>query len=420
MIRAGFYFQILLIVSLLWSCSNSKETDHVVPSDITNEATASRQHLVNGVPVDSLKMIQGRIRANKFLSDILLQYGISYPEVNQVIENSKDVFDVRKMVSGSDYQIYCDTVPTLKARYFVYSHNPVTTYVFSFKDSLNITMFTKEVSKEIKYASGTIQSSLWESMTSNDLNPMIAIELSEIFAWTVDFFGLQRGDWFKVIYEEQYIEDKSIGIGRIYGAQYTWSGKTFTAIPFIQDSVASYFDVDGSSLRKAFLKAPLRYSRISSRFSAGRMHPVLRVVRPHHGVDYAAPLGTPVVSIGDGRVTSTSYDNANGRIVRIQHNSVYSTAYLHLSRFGEGIKAGKIVKQGDIIGYVGSSGLSTGPHLDFRFYVNGTAVDPLKVESPSVDPIHEENQERFNIAKTVTLTMLETISFNDTISSQVQ
>lgn len=409
-------FQILLIICTLWSCNDSNEQEEIVPTDLTTIRTVIQPNLVNGIPVDSLKMIPGKIRANKFLSDILLQYGISYPEVNQVIQNSKDIFDVRKMVAGSNYEIYCDTTPTTKARYFVYNHDPVTTYVFSFKDSLNISKFTKEVSSEIRYASGTIVSSLWEAMMLENLNPMIAIELSEIFAWTVDFFGLQKGDVFKVIYEEQFIGDHSIGIGRIYGAQYTWSGKTFTAIPFIQDSVESYYDVDGSSLRKAFLKAPLRYSRISSRFSSGRMHPILRIVRPHYGVDYAAPLGTPVVSIGDGKVTSTSYDNANGRLVKIQHNSVYSTAYLHLSRFGEGIKAGKMVKQGDVIGYVGSSGLSTGPHLDFRFYVNGSPVDPLKVESPSVDPVHEENMERYGKSKLVILKLLESIPIDDSSS----
>ena len=365
-----------------------------------------KQNLVYGIPVDSLKEIDGKIRANRFLSDILLQYGISYPEVNQVVENSKGVFDVRKMVSGNNYSIYCDTFPVLKARYFLYEHSPETTYVFSLIDSLNITEFTKEKRVELKYASGTIETSLWEAMIDSGYDPMLAIDLSEIFAWTVDFFGLQKGDTFKAIYEEEFVGDRSLGIKRICGAMYNWSGKEFTAIPFIQDSVESYYDIDGASLRKAFLKAPLRYSRISSRYSSARMHPVLRIVRPHQGIDYAAPTGTPVYSIGDGRVTSTSYDGTNGNLVKIQHNSVYSTAYMHLSGFASGIRAGTIVKQGDVIGYVGSTGLATGPHLDFRFYINGSPVDPLKVEAPSVDPVLEENKEKFNIARTVVLSLL--------------
>ena len=190
-------------------------------------------------------------------------------------------------------------------------------------------------------------------MMSGGLHPSLAVELSEIFAWTVDFFGLQKGDSFKVIYEELFIDDKSLGTGRIYGAQFNRTGSSITAIPFIQDGKETFFDIDGNSLRKAFLKAPLQFSRISSRFSSSRMHPILRIRRPHFGVDYAAPVGTPVHAIGDGKVISATTENGSGKMVKIQHNSVYSTAYLHLSRFGAGITPGVFVKQSDIIGYVG-------------------------------------------------------------------
>jgi murein DD-endopeptidase MepM/ murein hydrolase activator NlpD len=235
-------------------------------------------------------------------------------------------------------------------------------------------------------------------------------ELSKIFAWTVDFFGLQKGDNFKVIYEELSIDGKSLGTSRIYGAQFNRTGSSITAIPFIQDGKESFFDLNGNSLRKAFLKAPLQFSRISSHFSSARMHPILRIVRPHYGVDYAAPIGTPVLAIGDGRVVSATTENGSGRMVRIQHNSVYATAYLHLIRFGAGISPGVFVKQGDIIGYVGSSGLSTGPHLDFRFYQNGSPIDPLKVDAPPVEPVSEENKGRFEKNKTVILSLLGTFN----------
>jgi len=224
----------------------------------------------------------------------------------------------------------------------------------------------------------------------------------------VDFFGLQKGDSFKVIYEESFIDDESLGTGRIFGAQFTWAGKTTTAIPFIQAGNESFFDSDGNSLRKAFLKAPLRFSRISSRFSSSRFHPILRIRRPHFGVDYAAQVGTPVQSIGDGRVVAAKTENGSGKMVRIVHNSVYSTAYLHLSRFGKDIFPGAFVKQGDIIGFVGSSGLSTGPHLDFRFYMNGSPVDPLTIEAPPVEPVLEENREKFEISKRVVESLLST------------
>jgi murein DD-endopeptidase MepM/ murein hydrolase activator NlpD len=295
-----------------------------------------------------------------------------------------------------------------KARYMVYEHDPTTCYVFSFKDSLNITPFRKEIRSVIKYSSGTIETSLWDAMITGGLRPSLASDLSEVFAWTVDFFGLQKGDNFKVIYEEFFIDGKSFGTGKIYGAQFNRTGSSITAIPLIQDGRESFFDVDGKSLRKAFLKAPLQFSRISSHFSSARMHPILRIVRPHYGVDYAAPVGTPVHSIGDGRIISATNEGGAGKMVRIQHNSVYATAYLHLSRFGEDIYPGAMVKQGDIIGFVGTSGLSTGPHLDFRFYMNGSPVDPLKVDAPPVEPVSEDNKIKFEKIKTVVLSLLGT------------
>ena len=236
------------------------------------------------------------------------------------------------------------------------------------------------------------------------------MQLSEIFAWTVDFFGLQKGDGFKVIYEELYIDDKLLGTDKIYGAQFNRTGSVVTAIPFIQDGKESFFDTDGTSLRKAFLKAPCSFQESVPDISSSRMHPILRIRRPHFGVDYAAPIGTPVHAIGDGRVISATSENGSGRMVKIQHNSVYATAYLHLSRFGDGIAPGVFVKQGDIVGYVGSSGLSTGPHLDFRFYMNGSPVDPLKVDAPPVEPVLEENMARFEKIKTVILSLLGTIN----------
>jgi murein DD-endopeptidase MepM/ murein hydrolase activator NlpD len=213
-----------------------------------------------------------------------------------------------------------------------------------------------------------------------------------------------------VIYEEQFIGDKSMGISNIYGAEFDWSGSAIYAVPMIQEGKESFFDPDGNSLRKAFLKAPVRFSRITSGFSSGRMHPILKIVRPHFGVDYAAPVGTPVYSIGDGKVTSIGVEGESGRIVRIKHNSVYSTAYMHLSSFGKNVSTGAFVKQGDIVGYVGASGLATGPHLDFRFYKNGYAVDPLKVDAPPVEPVLEENKEKFGKIKTVVLSLLGTFN----------
>lgn len=361
-----------------------------------------------GIPSDSFDLLNGQVKRNELLSTILLRYGISMEEIEMVVRNSESVFDVRKIRSGNNYTVFSRKDSTARAAYFVYEHDPTTCYVFSFNDSLKITPYSKEVKKIIRYSSGIIETSLWDAMILNGMHPSLVVGLSEIYAWSIDFFGLQKGDNFKVIYEEMSIDDRPLGISRIYGASFTGSGTTIYAIPFIQDSTESYFDSEGNSLRKAFLKAPLQYSRVSSRFSGSRLHPILRIRRPHYGVDYAAPVGTPVHAVGDGRVTQASHEGGSGRMVRIVHNSVYSTAYLHLSRFGTGIAPGAYVKQGDVIGYVGSSGLSSGPHLDFRFYKNGTPVDPLKVEAPPVEPVSEANRPAFEKNRTVIMSLLDT------------
>jgi murein DD-endopeptidase MepM/ murein hydrolase activator NlpD len=409
----GIALFIIFLVSLLISCKNSGNTNpEIVSASSDSEAVkqVKSQLFVYGIPSDSFDLVYGHIKRNGFLSDILLRHGVSMRNIDQVLKNSGSVFDVRKIRSGNNYILFCDRDSTARVRYFVYEHDAATCYVFSFNDSLNITPFRKEVKSEIRYSSGTIETSLWDAIINGGLNPSLVAALSDIFAWTVDFFGLQRGDNFKIIYEEFFIEGKSLGTGRIYGAQFNRSGSSVTAIPFIQDGKESFFDFDGNSLRKAFLKAPLQFSRISSRFSSARMHPILRIVRPHYGVDYAAPVGTPVLAIGDGRVVSATTEDGSGRMVRIQHNSVYATAYLHLSSFGPGISSGVFVRQGDIIGYVGTSGLSTGPHLDFRFYQNGSPVDPLKVDAPAVEPVSPENLARFEKNKMVILNLLGTFN----------
>jgi murein DD-endopeptidase MepM/ murein hydrolase activator NlpD len=397
---------------LLAIACNSPVGQNKDPKDLLKDSLSGEKInntvFMYGIPVDSFNLISGRIKRNELLSTLLVKYGMTMNEIDILVKNSASVFDVKKMRSGNSYTIFCENDSSERIRYMVYEHDPSTCYIFSLKDSLNITLYRKAVGRKIKYATTTIQTSLWEAMVEEGLHPALVVSLSEIFAWTVDFFGLQKGDCFKVIYEEISIDGKSMGVGKIFGAQFSSGGKLITAIPFIQDGKESYYESDGTSMRKAFLKAPLQFSRISSRFSSSRLHPILRIRRPHLGVDYAAPVGTPVHAIGDGRVTETAFENGSGRIVRIKHNSVYSTAYLHLSRFGEGIKPGVFVRQNDIIGYVGSSGLSTGPHLDFRFYMNGSPVDPLKVEAPPVEPVSDTNMADFEKVKKVVLSLLDT------------
>jgi murein DD-endopeptidase MepM/ murein hydrolase activator NlpD len=362
-----------------------------------------------GIPVDSFNVKEGKIRQNLFLPDMLSEYGITLQEIDKLLKKSSDIFNIREMRAGRNYKIFYTGDSLKKAKYLLYEHDPDLFYVFSFNDSLNITPYRIKAETEVKFVSGKIQTSLWDAMIQAGLNPDLCVSMSEMYAWTIDFFALQKGDSFRIIFKEKYIGGMSMGIVKIYGAEFIHAGKNIFAIPLIQNGIESFYDTTGSSLRRAFLKAPLQFARVSSRFSSARMHPVLRIVRPHFGVDYSAQEGTPVHTVGDGKVISATTEPEAGMIIRIMHNSVYSTAYMHLSGFGKNIYPGALVKQGDVIGYVGKSGLATGPHLDYRFYKNGYAVDPLKVEAPPVEPVLPENLEKFNKTKTVILSLLRTI-----------
>jgi murein DD-endopeptidase MepM/ murein hydrolase activator NlpD len=262
-----------------------------------------------------------------------------------------------------------------------------------------VSLSTKPVTIEKKYADVTINSSLWVDMRAAGVSPFLILDLSDIYAWTVDFFGLQKGDRFRVLYDEKVCDGETIAIDTVRYAIFSHGGRDLPMVMFNQkDGGNIWWDENGASMRKAFLKAPLKFSRISSGFSYARKHPVPKKVRPHTGVDYAAPTGTPVMTIGDGVVTSVKYEGAGGKTIRIRHNSVYSTAYLHLSKYAKGIKAGARVRQGEVIGYVGSTGRSTGPHLDFRVWKNGSPINPLKMESPPAEPLKSANKKAFEQA----------------------
>lgn len=390
---------------------NSRFTE-IVEDKLVLEEVVEEVPVINylyQIPADSFRIETGKVKNNQTFSGLLSNLGITNETINNSLNLSSEFFDARKFISGNTYAVFypSDSIDTVA--YFIYEKDPVEYVVFQFLDSIAVWPGIKDIDTIRQSFTGNIETSLWNSFTSAGANPMVAIELSEIYAWSIDFFGLQYGDSFKIVYDEYFVEGVPYGIGNVYGAYFKHAGTEFWAIPFIQDERIEFFDENGNSLRKAFLKAPLRYARISSRFSGSRLHPILRVRRPHHGVDYSAPVGTPVVTVGDGVVTKAGYDGGSGNMVRIKHNSTYSTSYLHLSRFGPGIKNGVYVKQGDIIGYVGSTGLSTGPHLDFRFFKNGQPVNPLTIDAPPVEPVNAENLDKFNIKKMEVIEMLESL-----------
>lgn len=349
-----------------------------------------------GLPVDSFRIDTCVVREGQTLGGILRDLGATSQQINRVSVLPPEELDVRTIRAGKTYYaLYrSDSAETATLRYWIYLPDRRRAVILHLTDTPHVEYTEKPLVIEERCAEAVIESSLWNAMVSRDLPVELALELSEIYAWTIDFFALQQGDSIRVCYDEQYVDSTRIGIGRIYACHFYHGGKWQPAYWFdLTDSVSGdvlcrgYFDEQGNSLRKAFLKAPLNYKRISSHFSYARKHPVYKIVRPHTGVDYAAPAGTPVVSIGDGTVVEKGYKGQAGNMVKIRHNSTYSTAYLHLSRFAQGLQTGQHVSQGQLIGYVGSTGASTGPHLDFRVWKGGSPIDPLKMESPPVEPV---------------------------------
>jgi len=383
----------------LYSCTNSPKNIKSDDLDVAPKDTIDTvpPNLLFGLPVDSFVIENNTVQRNEFLASILLKYDIPYKQIDLLANKSRSIFDVRKIKVGNPYYVFLSNDSLHQAKYFIYEIDKINYISYCLNDTIIIHEGQKDVRKVQKTATGKITSSLWNAMTENGANPVLALELSDIYAWTVDFFGIEIGDYFKIMYTEDYVDSVSVGISSIEAALLHHRGDDYYAFNFQEDSVTyNYFDEKGNSLRKAFLKAPLKFSRISSRFSNSRYHPVLKITRPHHGVDYAAPKGTHVFSIGDGRVIARGYQaNGGGNYLKIKHNSVYTTVYMHLNGFAKGINQGDKVKQGQLIGYVGATGLASGPHLDFRVFKNGKAIDPLKVKAPPVEPVKKEDMKRF-------------------------
>lgn len=365
-----------------------------------------------GLPVDSFFIVKGTISNNDNLSIILAKYNIPSTVINEIAIKSDTVFNLRKIKSGNHYTVFCNKDSLKTAKYFVYEHSPIEYIMFDLGDTVNVIKTQKEITILRKTAIIKINTSLWNAMKESNLDPRLAIEMENIYQWSIDFFGLQQGDYFKFIYEEKSVKKKIVGFGEIFAASFHSENKDYYAIPFVQNNIRSYFDEKGMSLKRAFLKAPLKFSRISSGYSNARFHPVLKIWRPHHGVDYAAPTGTPVFSIGDGVVITASWTGGGGKTIKIKHNSVYTSSYMHLSGYASGVHSGGRVRQGQLIGYVGTTGLSTGPHLDFRVYKGGAPVNPVKVVAPPVAPVKKEDLSAFNLLKDSLVKELKLIKVN--------
>ncbi len=389
---------VLLIVSLgFFSCHQAGEQKQVTKPAAPKTIHKVVANIIYGVNVDSLQVKKGVVKRRQHLSDILLKYGVKYATIDYLARHTRKVFDVRQIRKGHKYTVISKKDSLETPVWFAYEISPSGYVLYHLQDSLYALRGTKPIVRKQVITTGTIQSSLWNAMLSQHDDPMLAVKLSEIYAWTIDFFELQKGDQYKAVYQKVYVDSAYVGIGNVEAADFIQNHVHHYAFYFEQNGKGDYFDEKGNSLERTFLKAPLKYRRISSRFSNHRWHPILKIYRPHHGVDYAAAEGTPVHSLGDGVVIKKGYQrNGAGNYLKIRHNSVYTTQYAHLRAFARGIRVGVRVRQGQLIGYVGHTGLATGPHLDFRVYKNGTAVNPLSIKSPPAKPVEPAYRPAFD------------------------
>ena len=416
-------FQIIgvtLLIAFTASCSSfTSHNKTVIVKPIVGKKEKPKPKMAYGINIDTLKVIHGTVKRNQFLANILLKYGVNYKIIDYIARHTRDTFDVRDMKRGHEYAVICTKDSTRTPLYFIYEKSPANYVRYRLFDTISAELGQKPVVRKLTNTVGVIKTSFWNAIQNNDNDVALAIRLSEIYAWNIDFFELKPDDQYKVIYNKLYIDGKYSGLGNILAADFIHEGKDYYAFRFEQKGKWAYFDEKGKSLQRAFLKAPLKYTRISSRFSNRRWEPILKIYRPHHGVDYAAPTGTPVHSLGDGVISAKGYQRmGGGNYLRVRHNSIYTTQYAHLSHFARGIHVGVHVKQGQIIGYVGMTGLATGPHLDFRVFKNGRAINPLKLKSPPSIPILKSYRAAFDSVIRVYKPVLDSLQVKRDLSAK--
>ncbi len=338
---------------------------------------------------EEVSIESGKIKRGESLTSLLGRYGMTAADIYKIDRATKKVFDSRRMRAGNKYDMLISKADTTLS-YFIYNIDNVEYVKYTFKDTIMAERIKRPVETNRKTLQVDVKSSLWESVVAAGGSASLVSSIEDIFQWTIDFYGIRPGDSFSFVYDEEFVDGKSLGISDIIATSYTQRGKSIYAFLYESNGKRSYWDEDGKSLKRAFLKAPLRFSRISSKFTYRRLHPVHKVYKAHTGVDYAAPSGTPVMSIADGIVTDKFYNRGGGNTLKIKHyiaKGSYVSGYLHLRGYAKGIKKGSKVTQGQVIGYVGSTGVSTGPHLDFRIWRNGKPIDPLKLDDLTGDPL---------------------------------
>ncbi|MDR2009294.1 MAG: peptidoglycan DD-metalloendopeptidase family protein [Bacteroidales bacterium] len=407
---------IIIITTIIYYVSLKFYAEPLIEEEVIEEKLPEKY----GEILDGWEIYIDTVRKGDYLGTIMNRYGITAQQIDKIAKMSHDTFNTTMINVGRPFVVFSDTVinDVPVAKIFIYENSRIsyTKYDFRNSDTILVEKHEKHIDTVTNEASGIIKYSLWQTMIDNGYNWDLALALSQTFAWTVDFYSLQPGDWFKIVFDELYVEDIRVGLAGVKAGVFYHGGKELWAIPFKQDIAVCFFDTLGNSMRKTFLKAPLEYTRVSSRYSTSRMHPIFNQAREHLAVDFAAPMGTPIFAASDGTIVGRAYGTGAGYYITIRHNSVYTTVYMHLSKFGK-YNIGEYVSQGDIIGYVGSTGWSTGPHLHYEIHENGRKIDPLSFEPPPAEPVDSANIERFQIEKRKWIDWVKNIELKSVVES---
>lgn len=378
----GFFLALILIVS----CKEKNELKDVAEAKIVEKPIV--KHF--GFNLENFKVLKDTVKSGDSFGELMLKNHVAYHKIYKISEEFKDTFDVRKIVVGKPYFILKSKDTSEVAQVFIYQNDVINYTVVDLRDSITVSRKRKKVTYRDREASGVIETSLSEAILDQGIDYNVTNNLSDIYAWTVDFFRLQKGDKFKVVYKEKFINDSIYaGAGPIEAAYFEHNGEPFYAFEYVADSLKNYgdyYDDKANNLRRTFLKSPVKFSRISSRYNLKRRIKYYGYkLRPHRGTDYAAPIGTEIMATANGTVVASTRRGGNGKFVKIKHNSTYSTQYLHMKN--QNVRKGDFVKQGDVIGWIGMTGNTGGPHVCYRFWKNGREVDPLREKLPLAEPL---------------------------------
>ena len=397
--RGSYWVFILLVIQL--SCQNKQtvKVQAILPDTIPKRNIMKPTEYLYNINLDSFDYLTNKIKWGQSFSDILSKNGVSNQTIYKASLEAKKIFNLKKIKKGNEYTLFFKK-GTKQLTHFVYESSKYNYLMCELMPNVSFRNVQKQITHIEKQISGTIKSSLYVSFYENNYPIDLVNLMVDVFAWQIDFFKINDGDSYNIIYTEELVDGEVVGVNSIKAARFTHNSTPFLAFSYDQGFGNDFFDEDGKSLRKTFLRAPLKFYRISSKYKKRRFHPVLKRYKDHLGTDYAAPRGTPIISVADGKIIEARYGRNNGYFIKIKHNNIFSTQYLHMSKFAKDIKPGKNVNQGDVIGYVGSTGLATGPHVCFRFWRNGKQVDPYKQNDlPEGDPVISKHRNSFNYIK---------------------